>query len=830
MSPGGTSHDPLSPFPSPTSRRPQIPPLSLPPRADPQHSPAGALTTASMPQAPSLPHTGARTNPSLPTRSTAHTHGAHGSYPRHPVESPGGHLSPSYYSYSSHSSGGNAELSPSIPSEYPYTPIISASIHPTVLAGFSSQHHPNSTHSSSEGNFASHTKSQSPQHRQKVRVNREAFLHHRKPLRVGEKVVYLQPSAVCWKLIVAPPSHLTMNALHTLLIENDNEKDDTLERSRAKAASASKEACVALPKLVLARIFSYGVVSNLLGWSLVAKEWSEAVKERLLWKTLCERDLGSEFKERILGRLSSSITDDPYRIVYRWSMPPRTIMSAPCLSCGCDGGQKLENVFICRACSRLPLYTVLTRRQLSMQYKLTSSEIEDMFPTSGLRHNAFLMKSVLKALTLRRRHLLHRQLRSLRLSTHYKYHRFFDTFVNDTNVKSSVEEQSASGVLMDQFKKMLLEFAVHFAQHHPTARSAFAVASKMNLTTTPLPTLASYLYTHSFIGVTPQESQFLSSLDAIKQSPRREGVDHRLSQKPEFSSHSDVHTVVSSTSTSTATKTISSSTTHDRSTTPVSATTTSSPRAAYAHPYVHNATYPLHTTFQGGIVNQAMGVTAQTHNVNVAPSQGHMSTGYPYSQVHQASQQPQQPQQQHLAPHPTGYEPFGVSPRLTPPTRYPPSPLPPHPSMVSREVPYHQDQGYGQTQPQQTPVQHYGGNEHYFDPQTGHPTANPHGMMHSHLNAMYVHGHVHDPSMSGYQGHPMTHHQMGAPYANQPQQPHQTHQTRQTHQNQQNQPINQQTLNAQQLHHHQPQQHHMQGHHPNSVHAQAQAYGSWGPQ
>ena len=637
------------------------------------------------------------------------------------------------------------------PSEYPYEPIISASIPPEVLAGFNASHYSNTSPSGSDATFSAPSKTQSPQQRAKVRVHREQFIHHQRPTRVGVKVIYLQPSSLCLRLISQPPSHLTMNGLHSLLIENDNDKDDQYEK-QLKAVPVSKQPCLPLPKKVLAFIFSCGTVSDLLGWSLVAKDWADAVQLRLLWKTLCRRDLGFEFTKRILGRLSSSITEDKYRIVYRWSMPPRNISSAPCLSCGSDGGQKLENVFICRNCSRLPKYTVLTRRQLSMQYKLTSSEISDIFPTSGLRHNAFLMKSLLKALVLRRRSLLHRQLRSLHISTHFKYHMFFDSFVLDENVKSSVEEQAIGVELVEVFKGLLLDFAVHFAQHHPAARTAFETASKMNLASVTPPTLATYLLTHALIGSTPEEAQFLQTLELPKPSPRKEKSDSRSVKPDDFSTHSDTHTVVSSTSTSTTTKTITSSTTHAVPPQPISAATTPSPRT-YPHPYAphpHTNAYPHHS---------AMQLTA-THTMGVSSTQPPPTQNYTPIPVnhnlHGGYYPPVAPQQGHH-PH---YDPYMPSPRLnmTPANYQPSHGYPgPHHHLHQQNMVNHEGYGLGYApQPSYAPQQ-----ERYYEPPHAGLPIPQHTLMNPHMNPNR--GQMHDTHHGGY-NQQTAHHQM-PPYA-----------------------------------------------------------------
>ena len=662
-SPGGASHDPLSPFPSPSSRRHPVPPLTLPARTDAQGATIHTPHTLIFQQATSV-----RSNPSLPTRSlnSPHAHPPQVSYPVYLQDGVNPH--PLYYSYPNQAAH-IPELSqtpPAVPSEYPYYPIIPGQDNPYIHQYeelVEVKPDPSLMHS------PSHQGAVRPSpHRPRVRVNREA-LRAKRPHKVEQKVVYLQPSSICLQLISAPPPHLTLTALHTLLIENDNEKEDMYDR-RVKSSAPSKEPCPSLSKFILAHIFSFGDISDFRTWSLVSKLWSEAMHERSLWEWMCSRDLGTEFCNRIFHRLSSSINDEPFRIVYRWSMPPKDITSAPCLSCGTDGGQKLENVFICRACSRLPLYTVVTRRQLSMQYKLPSADIAELFPTSGLRHNAFLMKSVFKALFLRRRNFLHRQLRALRLSTHYKYHLFFHEFVNDPTLRSSAEDQVTGVTLVENFKKLLLEYAVHFAMHHPAARAAYTVASKMNLTSMPPPTLESYEYTHGFVGSSPQETQFLQTLDYSKPSPRPETRPSSLSSQshpPDYTTHSDTRTVVSSTMTTT-TKTITSASTQGKNPPKAPAATTPvSPRAvAHHHAYINppSTTYPFHPS-----------VAVSPRNTATPPQQTQSSYSNPRSyHAYPSTLQPSLPQLGTL-PQPqasilaqSGYEPYvgGPSPRIPP--------------------------------------------------------------------------------------------------------------------------------------------------------------------
>jgi hypothetical protein len=289
--------------------------------------------------------------------------------------------------------------------------------------------------------------------------------------------IRIQPSHHCLHTLSNPPSSITKVAVLSLLVELDHlhlshDVNAMIHVPRSRFASNPE-----LPCLVLAHLFTFATLQDLYSWCRVNREWAKAIQHSRLWITKCAMEVSIEFQQQVLPRLSPNLVEDPHRVLYRWTVPPLDISTAPCKCCGHIGGHKMVDVFLCLGCSRRPEYSVLTKRQLSIQYGLTW---KDVLPAAiGVvekRCNAVLMIHVWRAFSRKLRNTISTQLRRARLADHWKYHDFFDEYINKKSVDKVEIEAKRAAELVRDFKRMLIEEAKRMVIVHPIFFHAWMLA------------------------------------------------------------------------------------------------------------------------------------------------------------------------------------------------------------------------------------------------------------------------------------------------------------------------------------------------------------------
>ena len=328
--------------------------------------------------------------------------------------------------------------------------------------------------------------------------------------------VSIQPTTICLSKLSSPDLTITKISVLSLLVELDPShlvQDSWFREIHSIAWYSPPE----LPLSVLARLFSYGHLSDLYSWCRVNKSWSRAIYNGELWEEKCKRELSDKFCARVFPRLSPKLVEDPYRVLFRWAFPPLNIDTAPCFHCGLPGGQKMVDQFVCLDCSRLPEYGVVTKRQLSMQNGISQEDIEQLLPSrAGRRNNAILYKHVWTAISSKSRHLIALQLRRARLSDHYKYHAYFDAFVGRRTINVPAEEHKKATELVKDFKRLLIEQAKVILAVHPIFLHSWLLACRNEEART-----ASPIIPHSMM-----KSQHLSTLPTTTTSQTPDSTHH----------------------------------------------------------------------------------------------------------------------------------------------------------------------------------------------------------------------------------------------------------------------------------------------------------------
>jgi hypothetical protein len=287
----------------------------------------------------------------------------------------------------------------------------------------------------------------------------------------------IQPSTSCLETILYPSHDLSKKAILSLLVEDDHVTGMAKVRPNLNRMNGHLLPRYILPIHVLANIFTYGSLSDLYQWCRVKREWAAAVHHQDLWRVKCEKELTVQFISGVLLRISPDLPENVFRTLYRWSMPPSGISSAPCVSCGHPNGHKLANLFVCPECSKKPEFAVLTKRQIGMQCGVSFQQASVWLNgNSDRKTNAFLMKTVWGILASILRELISVQLLRARLSDHWKYHPFFDSFLSQRSKINTEKDTAKAAELVIDFKRLLIEQAKVSISTQPLFYRAWMIA------------------------------------------------------------------------------------------------------------------------------------------------------------------------------------------------------------------------------------------------------------------------------------------------------------------------------------------------------------------